>query len=113
VASCTAFGLTIGSIGLRARDVFMSANVCYYLMWLVCGVNIPPGTLPGWLEQIGKLFPLTHGIAAGREVAAGAPVPWSLLATEAFVGLAWGTLAFTLVRLFEYEGRRQASLETY
>ena len=27
-----AFGLTLGSIGMRARDVFMSANLAYYLM---------------------------------------------------------------------------------
>lgn len=115
VASCTAFGLTIGSVGLRARDVFMSANVCYYLMWLLCGVNIPPDTLPGWMAQIGKLLPLTHGIAAGREVAAGASLGSvsGLVLTEAVVGLVWATLAFTLVRFFEYEGRRQASLETY
>src|SRR5207244_11031129 len=74
VASCTAFGLTIGSLGMRARDVFMFANVAYYLMWLLCGVNIPLGDLPGWLAQIGRLMPLTHGIAAARTIAAGAPI---------------------------------------
>jgi ABC-2 type transport system permease protein len=36
VISGTAFGLTIGSVGMRARDVFMSANVAYYIMWLLC-----------------------------------------------------------------------------
>jgi ABC-2 type transport system permease protein len=115
VASCTAFGLTIGSIGMRARDVFMSANVCYYLMWLLCGVNIPPATLPGWMQQIGKLLPLTHGIAAGREIATGAPLSTvsGLVWREAVVGLGWATLAFALVRWFEYEGRRRATLETY
>ena len=41
VVSCTAFGLTLGSVGMRARDVFLIANVAYYLMWLFCGVNIP------------------------------------------------------------------------
>src|SRR5207248_848721 len=55
VASCTAFGLTIGSLGMRARDVFMFANVAYYVMWLLCGVNIPLDDLPGWLAQIGRL----------------------------------------------------------
>ncbi len=40
VVSCTAFGMTLGSVGMRARDVFMIANVAYYLMWLLCGVNI-------------------------------------------------------------------------
>src|SRR6185437_8493783 len=48
VTSCTAFGLTLGSIGMRARDVFMSANIAYYLMWLLCGVNIPLSALPDW-----------------------------------------------------------------
>lgn len=115
VASCTAFGLTIGSVGMRARDVFMSANVCYYLMWLLCGVNIPLDVLPPWLAQIGRLLPLTHGIAAGREVAAGASLSavGGLVWTEVLVGVVWATVAFTFVRLFEYEGRRRASLETF
>jgi ABC-2 type transport system permease protein len=115
VTSCTAFGLTLGSIGMRARDVFMSSNIAYYVMWLVCGVNIPLSSLPGWLAQIGRLMPLTHGIAAGREVAAGASLGsvGGLVWTEVGVGAAWGTIAFALVRWFEFEGRRRASLETY
>jgi ABC-2 type transport system permease protein len=115
VASCTAFGLTIGSIGMRARDVFMSANIAYYLMWLLCGVNIPLESLPGWLAQIGRLMPLTHGIAAGREVAAGASLGSvsGLVWTELGVGAAYAAIAFTLVRWFEFEGRRRASLETF
>ena len=110
VASCTAFGLTIGSVGMRARDVFMSANIAYYLMWLLCGVNIPLDALPGWLAQIGRLMPLTHGIAAGREVAAGAGLGSvsGLVWTELGVGAAYAAIAFTLVRWFEFEGRRRA-----
>jgi ABC-2 type transport system permease protein len=115
VVSCTAFGLTLGSVGMRARDVFMTANVAYYLMWLLCGVNIPLDSLPGWLAQIGRLMPLTHGIAAAREVAAGGSLGsvGGLVWTEVGVAAAWGTLAFILVRWFEFEGRRRASLETY
>ncbi len=114
VSSCTAFGLTLGSIGLRARDVFMSANVAYYVMWLLCGVNIPLESLPGWLAQIGRLLPLTHGIAAGRKIAAGASLSsvGGLVWTEIAIGVAWAALAFGLVRLFEVEGRRRATLET-
>ncbi len=115
VSSCTAFGLTIGSVGLRARDVFMSANIAYYLMWLLCGVNIPLDALPGWLSQIGRLLPLTHGIAAARSIAGGDNLGsvGGLVWTELGIGVAWGALAFGLVRWFEFEGRRRASLETY
>jgi ABC-2 type transport system permease protein len=115
VASCTVFGLTIGSIGMRARDVFMSANIAYYLMWLLCGVNIPLDALPGWLAQIGRLLPLTHGIAAGRQIASGASLGSvsGLVWTELAVCAAYATIAFTLVRWFEFEGRRRASLEIF
>ena len=70
--SCVALGMLIGSIGLRARDVFFGANLVYFLMLLVCGVNVPVDELPGWLEAVGNCLPLTHGIEAAREIAAGA-----------------------------------------
>ena len=72
--SCVALGMLIGSIGLRARDVFFGANLVYFLMLLVCGVNVANDDLPGWLAAIGRCLPLTHGIEAAREIAAGAPL---------------------------------------
>jgi ABC-2 type transport system permease protein len=84
-------------------------------MLLVCGVNVPNDDLPGWLAAIGRCLPLTHGIEAAREIAAGTGLGdvASLLWTEAFIGLAYATVAFGLFRLFETEGRRRASLEAY
>ena len=38
--------MLIGSIGLRARDVFFGANLVYFLMLLVCGVNVANEDLP-------------------------------------------------------------------
>jgi ABC-2 type transport system permease protein len=113
VSSCTAFGLLLGSVGLRARDVFFASNLAYFLMLLFCGVNIPLDDLPGWMQAIGRGLPITHGIAAARDVAAGAPFSHAarLVATEAVIGLAYGVAAFSLFRFFEAEGRRRASLE--
>jgi ABC-2 type transport system permease protein len=84
-------------------------------MWLLCGVNVPLADLPGWMAQIGRLLPLTHGIAAAREVVAGAPLSdvAGLVGTELAIGLAYTAAAFGLFRFFEYEGRKRASLETY
>jgi ABC-2 type transport system permease protein len=115
VASCTAFGLTLGSIGMRARDVFLIANVAYYSMWLLCGVNVPLDELPGWMAQIGRLMPLTHGIAAAREIVAGASLAdvSGLVWTELGIAGAYATAAFALFKFFEIEGRKRASLETY
>jgi ABC-2 type transport system permease protein len=115
VASCTAFGLTLGSIGMRARDVFLIANVAYYSMWLVCGVNIPLDDLPGWLAQIGRLLPLTHVIEAARDLVAGESLSAvsGLVWTELGIGAAYAAAAFGLFKFFEIEGRKRASLETY
>ena len=113
--SCVALGMLIGSIGLRARDVFFGANLVYFLMLLVCGVNIANDDLPDWLGAIGRCLPLTHGIEAAREIAAGAALSdvSDLLAIEAAIGLVYATAAYVLFRVFEAEGRRRASLETY
>ena len=113
--TCTALGMFIGSIGLRARDVFFAANLVYFLMLLVCGVNIDVDELPGWLEAIGRAVPLTHGIEAARQVAAGATLGdvSELLVVEALIGVAYFAAAYVLFRVFEAEGRRRASLETF
>ena len=114
VASCTALGMLVGSIGLRARDVFFAANLVYFLMLLVCGVNVPVDELPAWLEWIALRLPMTHGIEAAREVAAGASLAdvSDLVATEALIGAFYAIAAYVLFRLLELEGRRRGSLET-
>ena len=115
VVSCTALGALIGSIGLRARDVFFAANLVYFLLLLFCGVNVAVDDLPGWMEAIGRGLPLTHGIQAARQIVDGAALGdvAGLVATEAAIGAAYAIAAYTLFRLFEAEGRRRASLETY
>ena len=113
--STTALGMVLGSLGLRARDVFFSSNLVYFLMLLLCGVNVRVEELPAWLEVVARSIPLTHGIEAAREVVGGAPLGdvRGLVATEAAIGAVYAVIAFALFRLLELEGRRRASLETY
>jgi ABC-2 type transport system permease protein len=113
-ASCTGFGLVVGALGLRLRDVFTVANPAYFLMLLFCGVNIPLSALPGWMQVVGSGLPLTHGIAAARRVAQGASLGsvQSSLGKELLVGACYFVAAYGLMRVFEAEGRRRASLET-
>ena len=113
-ASCTAFGMLLGSIGLAAKDVFFASNLAYFLMLLLCGVNVPLDVLPGWMEAIGRCLPLTHGIMAAREIAAGAGLGdvAGLVWTEAGIGVAYAAAAYGLFRLLERESRRRAVLDT-
>jgi ABC-2 type transport system permease protein len=107
--------MLLGSIGLRAKDVFFGANLAYFLMLLFCGVNIPLDVLPGWMQAVGRCLPLTHGIAAAREVADGASLGdvSGLVWTEVGIGAAYATAAFALFRLLEYLSRRSAVLDSF
>jgi ABC-2 type transport system permease protein len=113
VFSCTALGMVLGSFGLRARDVFFFSNLVYFLMLLVCGVNIPTDALPSWLQAVGEVVPLTHGIEAAREVVAGAALGevTGLVLTELAIGAVYTAIAFGLFRYFEFSSRKHAALE--
>jgi ABC-2 type transport system permease protein len=114
VVSCTGFGLLLGSIGLRARDVFFSANLAYYVL-VFCGINVPLTSLSAWMEFVGRLLPLTHGVIAARRLAAGASLSsvGGLVVNEVAIGAAYLGLAYLLFRFFEEQGRRSATLETH
>jgi ABC-2 type transport system permease protein len=111
--ACTAFGLVVGAFGLRLRDVFTFSNPAYFLMLLLCGVNVPLSALPHWLQLVGRGMPLTHGIEAARKVADGAALGSvdGLIGTELLIGACYFAAAYVLLRIFEAEGRRRASLE--
>lgn len=112
--ACTAFGTMIGAFGLRGRDIFFFANLMIFVFLLFCGVNVPVESLPGWMQAIGRILPLTHGIDAARQIAEGAPFGEvsGLVLTEAGIGVCYAALAYGLLRYFEIDGRRRATLET-
>jgi ABC-2 type transport system permease protein len=112
---CTALGLCIGALGLRGRNVSVFADVIAACMLVVSGANVPLHRLPGWVQTVSSGIPLTHGIEAARAIAAGASVAGTadLLWKEAVVGVVYLLIGLVMLRLFEYEGRRTASLETF
>ena len=112
--SCAFFGLMLGALGLRFRDIWMISNVSVALLVLLTGVNVPSDRLPGWLVTIGQGVPITHAAAAARAFAAGDGFTAALpdLGQEVLVGLAYAALAALLLKVFELESRRHASLDT-
>ncbi|MFI5895573.1 ABC transporter permease [Actinoplanes sp. NPDC051513] len=111
--ACAFFGLTLGALGLRFRDVWVISNVSVALLLLLTGVNVPRESLPDWMVTVGQFLPITHAaeaarqLAAGRGLAAAAPS----LGREALVGLGYAVLAAVLLKVFETESRRTASLD--
>ncbi len=75
---------------------------------------MPFDSLPGWMQAVGRVLPLTHGIDAARQVAEGASLGdvSGLVWTEAGIGACYAGLGYALLRFFEADGRRRATLET-
>ena len=111
--ACGFFGLTLGALGLRFRDVWVVSNVSVALLLLLTGVNVPAAGLPGWMVAVGHALPITHAAEAARRLAAGdglaAAAP--ALGQELLVGAGYAAAAVVLLKIFEVESRRRASLD--
>jgi ABC-2 type transport system permease protein len=112
--SCAFFGLVLGALGLRFRDVWLVSNVSVALLLLLTGVNVPASTLPSAMRATGNVLPITHAAQAARALAAGDGLRAALpsLTRELAVAAGYALLAAILLRFFEAESRRHASLDT-
>jgi ABC-2 type transport system permease protein len=108
-------GLLFGSIGLIMRDAIVIANVVYYLLLVFCGINFPVERLPVAMQVIAYCLPLTRGVEAAREAAAGASLSHvsGLLAGELAVGAVYAALGYALFRWLENQARRGGLQEAY
>jgi ABC-2 type transport system permease protein len=111
--ACTGLGLAAAALALRVRETAVLANFVMGVLLIFCGVNVTLDALPGWMAAAGRAMPLTHGIEAARGLAAGRG--WSQVASlvteEAGIGLVYLLVGLGMLRVFEVESRRRASLE--
>jgi ABC-2 type transport system permease protein len=112
--SCAFFGLTLGALGLRFRDVFTISNLAATILILVSGANVPRASLPGWLQAVGEVLPTTHVIEAGHRLTNGESLAslGPVLLREVFVLVGYAVTAALLLRFFESRGRRHGELDT-
>jgi ABC-2 type transport system permease protein len=110
--SCTGLGLINAGLGLRIRETSVLSNILVGILLIFCGANLPVASLPGWMAQISSWLPLTHAIEAARDVANGSPISSveGLLGRELGVGLLYAVAGLTIIRFFETQSRRHASL---
>ncbi|HZD88020.1 MAG TPA: ABC transporter permease [Gaiellaceae bacterium] len=111
--SCTGLGLINAALGLVARETAVASNILFGGLLIVSGANVPVHDLPGALQAVSDVVPLTHGIEAGRLLAAGGSFSSAdgLVATEALIGLGYALAGYALLRGTETISRRNATLE--
>jgi ABC-2 type transport system permease protein len=111
--SCTAFGIGIGALGLRFRNVNDVANLALMVFVLTSGAVVPRQAMPEWINGVGAFLPLTHAIRAARGAFAGQG--WGTfggeILAETAVGIGYCVLALVMLRLFEARSRNGLSLD--
>lgn len=114
-ASCTGLGMVTGALNLRVRESAVLSNIVFGVLLVFCGVNLPLADLPGWMAALSPWLPVTHGIAAARELADGATMAavGGDVLREAGVGLLYVVVGLVALRYFEWESRRRATLEMF
>lgn len=112
--SCTGLGLVTAGIGLRVRETAVLLNIIFGLLLVFTGANVPIETLPGWMEAVSRVIPLTHGIEAARQLADGATLAAvkGLVGRELLIGAVYAVGGYQVLRWMERQSRLHASLES-
>ena len=110
--SCTGLGLINAALALRIRETAVLSNVFFGFLLIFTGANVPLADLPGWMRAISDYIPFTHSIAAARELVNGASASsvLDLLGAEVLIGTAYAIAGYALLRFFEVQARRHATL---
>jgi ABC-2 type transport system permease protein len=108
-------GLLFGALGLIMRDAITIANVVYYLLLVLCGINFPVSRLPEVVQVASYGLPLTRGVEAAREVATGASITQigGLLLGELLVGVVYALAGYMLFRWLEDYARHGGLQDAY
>jgi ABC-2 type transport system permease protein len=111
--SCTGLGLINAALGLRIRETAVLSNAIFGFLLIFTGANIPLSELPGWMRAVSEAIPFTHSIEAARELADGAGLRsvLGLVGAELVVAGTYLVAGYALLRFFEVQGRRHATLE--
>lgn len=107
-------GLVVAALVMRTPRVrSVVSNVGFLVLAFAAGTYVPVHALPAWIQVIGQVLPMRHGLAAVRGVIDGAPLASVLgqAALEAVVAAAWWTLSVATFRAIADAGRRTGSIE--
>jgi len=112
--STCGLGLLMGCLSLLTANVMFVNNTMYFLLLIFSGANVDLNILPGWMQVISNVLPLTRGIASARALINGAGIGeiLPLLVQELGIGLAYGLLGYFLFKWVEISAKRRGTLET-
>ncbi|QVK17002.1 ABC transporter permease [Mycoplasmatota bacterium] len=113
VFSVMSLGVLIGIFALITREIYMLTNICYSLMLILSGANIPRESLPIWLNHLSQIIPLTRSVEASKLLLVGnTNVTW-LLIEELLLGCSYIIIALCFYKFIERIARVYGTLDAY
>ena len=108
-------GMFLSVLGLISHQIHMISNVMWYVLLIFTGTNFPISQLPGGVQIISYLFPMTRSIAAARELVAGANLGQvrELLLGEITVAVLYLAIAAVVIKQAERIAIRKGTLELF
>ncbi|MGK4579907.1 ABC transporter permease [Kitasatospora sp. HPMI-4] len=110
--SACAFGLLVGTVGLRARDINFLAGLVLTTCLLLSGANVPVSDFPAPIRLLADLMPMTLSIEGARRNLDGRPGALALLGAQALLIIGYVLVAAVVLRVIERSARSAATLET-
>jgi ABC-2 type transport system permease protein len=93
----SAIGLAGAAFAVGRRADVLVGNLLAYLTMLSSAALVPPGRIR-WVDLLGSLLPMRHGLAALRASQAQQPFA-AQLGAEVVVGAGWLAVAWIVVRI--------------
>ncbi|RSM61967.1 hypothetical protein DMB66_23170 [Actinoplanes sp. ATCC 53533] len=96
VGAC-GLGLFLGALAFVVEDLFLGPNAAELVLMVLSGVLIPPQRLPGFLQPLTEIVPLSHLMGAVGKHLTGEGWDSRLLLLEAVTGFVWILVASLLM----------------
>lgn len=111
--STSGLGLLIGCLSLITRNVMLVNNTVYFSLLIFSGANIPVAELPGWMQAVSRILPLTRGVESTRLIIDGASLGdiALLLREELMIGVFLTLLGYFIFILFENQAKKMGTLD--
>ncbi|MCY4107671.1 MAG: ABC transporter permease [Chloroflexi bacterium] len=112
--SCLCFCLFMGNFAIALREWILPAAIANGIVLITSGVVVPIDQLPGFLGEIGRVVPLTHGLSALRAAFEGASLGDVIddIVYELVVGLSYLIAGGLLFSLLEANAKRTGTYES-
>jgi ABC-2 type transport system permease protein len=116
VAACVVTAVGVSVIGfvlavtaVRYRAAWALGTAFELPVWLICGFLVPLSLLPAWVHPVSWLLPMTWGVSAVKEAAAGG-TPWPDTLCCLAVSAVYAGIGAVLARRLVDSARTHATL---